>query len=137
MRLKEVAGLTVPEPRTIIVQPWDQTILKDIERSLTAELQNVGIMNDGAIIRLTFPPLTAESRQELVKTLHQKLETGRVQIRQIRERVREQITKAERAKEITEDDRFKAQEDLDELVKEYIAEVQTIGQRKEEEITTV
>ena len=86
---------------------------------------------------MTLPALTAESRQALLKVLHQKLEAGRVQIRQLREKVREQIIKAERDKEISEDDRFKAQEDLEEFVKGYIEQVNTVGQRKEEEILTV
>src|SRR3989344_5507869 len=116
MRLKELASLTVPEARTIVVQPWDKTVIKDIERGLTKADLNVGIANDGAVIRLSFPPLTAETRQTLLKVLSQKLEAARVQVRQIREKTRERVIKAEKEKSITEDDRFQAQKDLDELV---------------------
>lgn len=137
MRLKELASLTVPEARTIVVQPWDKNIIKDIERSLTKADLNVGIANDGAVIRLSFPPLTAESRQALLKVLSQKLEAARVQVRQIREKAREQIIKSEKEKTITEDDRFQAQKDLDELVKDYIDQIKVMGERKEEEITTI
>ena len=137
MRLQEVASITIPEPRMIVVQPWDKTLLKDVERGLQEASLNLGITNDGTVLRLTLPALTAESRQALLKVLHQKLEAGRVQIRQLREKVREQIIKAERDKEISEDDRFKAQEDLEEFVKGYIEQVNTVGQRKEEEILTV
>ena len=121
MRLKELASMTVPEARTIIVQPWDKTIIKDIERSLVKADLSVGIANDGTVIRLTFPPLTAETRQALLKVMNQKLEAARIQVRQIREKAREQIIKAEKEKTITEDDRFRAQKDLDELVKYIIA----------------
>jgi ribosome recycling factor len=137
MRLKELASITVPEPRSIVVQPWDKTVIKDIERSLTKAELGVGVVNDGTVLRLALSPLTTESRQALLKSMHQKLEVGRVQIRQIREKAREQIIKAEREKDITEDDRFKAQADLDELVGEYIEEINTIGERKEAEITTI
>ena len=137
MRLKELASLTVPEARTIVVQPWDKTVVKDIERGLTKADLNVGIANDGAVIRLNFPPLTAETRQTLLKVLNQKLEVARVQVRQIREKTREQVIKAEKEKSITEDDRFQAQKDLDELVKDYIDQIKVKGERKEEEITTV
>lgn len=137
MRLKELASLAVPEPRTIVVQPWDKTIIKDIEKSLAKADLNLGMANDGSIIRLNLPPLTEETRQALIKVLNQKLETGRVQIRQIREKVREQILKSEKEKKITEDDRFQAQKDLDELAKDYTDEINGLGKRKEEEITTI
>jgi ribosome recycling factor len=136
-RLKELATITVPDPRTIQVQPWDKTILKDIERSLQEANLGLSVLNDGAVLRLTLPPLTSESRQALLKVLQQKLEAGRVQVRQIRERVREHIVKAERQKEIGEDDRYRAQEDLDEVAREYVEQVNALGSRKEEEITTV
>ncbi|OGL86893.1 ribosome recycling factor [Candidatus Uhrbacteria bacterium RIFCSPLOWO2_02_FULL_48_12] len=137
MRLKELASLAVPEPRTIVVQPWDKTIIKDIEKGLAKADLNLGMANDGSVIRLTLPPLTEETRQALIKVMNQKLEAGRVQIRQIREKVREQIIKAEKEKKITEDDRFQAQKDLDELIKDYTEQISNLGRRKEEEITTV
>ena len=137
MRLKELASLTVPEPRTIVVQPWDKSIIKDIERGLTKADLNVGLVNDGSAIRLNVPPLTEESRQQILKLLKQKLEAGRVQVRQIREKVREQILKGEKERTITEDDRFQAQKDLDELVKDYIDQIESLGDRKEEETMTV
>ena len=137
MRLKELASLSVPDPRAIAVQPWDKNIIKDIEKGLTKADLNVGIANDGAIIRLTLPSLTTETRQALIKVLGQKLEAGRVQIRQIREKIREEIIKSEKNKEITEDDRFQAQNDLDEMVKDYIEQIKVLGDRKEEEITTI
>lgn len=137
MRVKEIASITMPEPRVITIQPWDKAALKDIERALTKANLNVGIQNDGTVIRVTFPPLTEESRQQILKVLGQKLEHGRVQVRQIREKIREAITEAERSKEMTEDDRYKAQEDLDAFVGTYLDEVKSLGDRKEEEVMTV
>jgi ribosome recycling factor len=137
MRLKELASLSLPEPRIIVVQPWDKTVLKDIERGLNLADLNVGIQNDGTVLRLSFPPLTEETRQAIIKVLGQKLEAGRIQLRQIREKIREEIVKQEQAKEITEDDRYKAQEDLDELISKWQAQVKELGDKKEQEILTV
>lgn len=137
MRLKEVASITVPEPRQIVVQPWDNSVLKDIERGLNAANLNMGIQNDGTVLRLTLPPLTTETRQAILKVLGEKLEHSRVQVRQIREKVREDIQKAEREKEMSEDDRFKAQEDLEAVVKGYVDDIKALGDRKSEEIMTV
>lgn len=137
MRLKELATITIPEPRTITVAPWDKNIIKEIEHALHEASLNVGIANDGVVVRVTLPALTAESRQALLKVLHQKLETSRVQIRQLREKIRESIIKAEKDKTISEDERFKAQDDLEELVKKYIEEINVLGSHKEEEVMTV
>jgi ribosome recycling factor len=137
MKLKELASITVPEPRIVMIQPWDKAILKDIERGLSKADLNVGIQNDGSVLRLSFPPLTEETRQAIIKVLGQKLEAGRIQIRQIREKVREEIIKQEQAKEITEDDRYKAQEDLDEEVAKWQEQIKELGVKKEQEILTV
>lgn len=137
MRVKEIASITIPEPRVVVVQPWDKSVLKDLERVLAKADLNVGLQNDGAVLRLTLPPLTEESRQQILKVLGQKLEAGRVQLRQIREKIREAIVKAERENEITEDDRYKAQEDLDTFVGKYLEEIKTVGERKEAEVMTV
>ena len=137
MRVKELGSITVPEPRNIVIQPWDKTVLKDLERGLNKADLNVGIQNDGSVIRLSFPPLTQETRQAIIKVLGQKLETGRVQIRHIREKIREDIISAEKKKEISEDDRYKAQEDLDELVQKYQDQIHDLGTKKEAEISAV
>ncbi len=137
MRIKELASITIPEPRLIVVQPWDKSVLKDVERGLIKANLNVGVQNDGTVVRVTFPPLTEESRNQILKVLGQKLETGRVQVRQIREKIRETIVKAERDKEITEDDRYKAQEDLDQHVSSMLDRIKEMGERKEQEVMTV
>jgi len=137
MRLQELASVSVPEPRTIQVQPWDKGLLKDIERTLNQADLNVGIKNDGQLLHLTLPSLTQETRMNLLKVLGQKLEQGRVQVRQVRERIKESIQRAEKAKEITEDDRFDAIKELDELTRQYLGKIEDIGNRKEKEINTI
>ncbi len=137
MTLKELASITLAEPRVLAIQPWDKSVLKEIERGLNTADLNLGIVNDGTMIRISFPALTAESRQALLKVLGQKLEQARVQIRQIRDRVKERIIAAEREKEMSEDERYGAQEDLDELTKTYTEQVAAVGARKEEELLTV
>jgi len=137
MRLQEIAGITVPEPRSVQIQPWDKNLLKDIERSLNKADLNVGIKNDGESIHISLPPLTTETKVALIKVLNQKLEQGRVNVRQVREKVRERIFKAEKENVITEDDKYEAQKDLDEMTQEFLEKIKSIGVRKEEEISTV
>lgn len=137
MTLKELGSITVPEQRQLVFQSWDKNVLKDVERALLSGNLNAGIANDGEVIRLTLPALTNETRQQLLKILGQKLEQAKVQIRRIREDVRSKLTNAEKAKELSEDEKFAAQEDLEELVKKYIDEVASLGDAKEQEITTV
>jgi len=135
--LKQMASITVPEARTILIQPWDKTVAKDIEKSIA--LANIGIspVNEGAQIRLTVPQLTEESRKELTRSVGEKMEKARVAVRQIRDKVREEVAGLEKNKEMTEDDRFDLQKKLDELVKEYNEKIKELGEKKEQEIMTI
>ena len=135
--LKQLASITVPEARTILIQPWDKSIAKDIEKSIT--LANIGInpVNEGAQIRLTVPLLTEETRKDLVKTVGEKMEKTRVAIRQIRDKIKDEITRLEKNKEITEDDRFDLVKKLDELVKDFNDKIKDLGAEKEQEIMTI
>ena len=135
--LMQLAAINSPEPQSIVIKPWDKNILKDIEKALQGSDLNVSPVVDGDIIRLNFPPLTEESRQELVKILHKKLEEVRISIRAQREKVKDQILVLEKSKEITEDDRFQALKDLDTLTKEYNDKVKEVSDAKEKEIMTV
>ncbi|NUM25414.1 MAG: ribosome recycling factor [Candidatus Buchananbacteria bacterium] len=135
--LKQLASISVPEARTILIQPWDKTISKDIEKGIV--LANIGInpVNEGAQIRLSVPPLTEESRKELVKAVGEKMEKAKIAIRQIRDKVRDDIAKQEKNKEITEDDKYALQKKLDDLVKEYNEKIKLVGEKKEKEIMTI
>jgi len=135
--LKQIASIAVPESRTILIQPWDKSIIKDIEKAIT--IANIGInpTNEGQQIRLTIPPLTEESRKELTKSVGEKSEKTRIIIRQIRDKVKEEIIKKEKNNEITEDDKYDLQKKLDEFVRDYNEKVKDLAERKEKEIMTI
>lgn len=135
--LEQLATLSVPEPRTIVIQPWDKNIVKEIERALAkADIGTSPVVNEG-VIRLILPPLNEERRKGLVKILHAKLENARKSLRVIRDSVRDEIVKAERSKEIGEDDKYRLFEKLDKVTGERQEEIKLIGERKEKEIATV
>jgi ribosome recycling factor len=135
--LKQVASVTVPDARTLIIQPWDKSIIKDIEKSIV--IANIGInpVNEGQQIRMVVPPLTEEGRKELVKSVNEKMEKARISLRQVRDKLREDVVKQERAKEITQDDKFALHKKLDDAVKEYNDRIKDIGDKKEQEIMTI
>ncbi|MFA6254515.1 MAG: ribosome recycling factor [Patescibacteria group bacterium] len=135
--LKQLASITVPEARTILIQPWDKTITKDVEKAIFEANIGISPTNEGAQIRLTIPPLTEESRKELTKSVGEKMEKARIAMRQIRDKVKEEIVKQEKNKEITEDDKYDLQKKLDELVKDYNEQIKKLGDKKSEEIMTL
>ncbi|MDA2922660.1 ribosome recycling factor [Patescibacteria group bacterium AH-259-L07] len=133
--LEQLAALSVPEPRSIVIQPWDKNIVKSIEIALSSgNLGTAPHVDDDGIIRLNLPALNEESRKNLVKVLHSKLENARTSLRSVRDKVRESIVKAERDKEVTQDDKYRLFEDLDKLSSEKQDEIKSIGERKEKEI---
>jgi len=135
--LQQLASITVPEPRLIIIQPWDRNIIKEIEKSLlTADLGAAPSIKEG-VIHLNLPPLNEESRQRLVKILNEKLENAKRAIRAIRDEVREKIIESEREKEITEDDKYRLLEELDKKSGQHQEEVKEIAKKKEGDIMTV
>lgn len=135
--LKALASIMVSDPKTLAIEPWDKSVLAAVEKGLRDAGLGVNPVNDGRLIRLTLPELTSERRQELVKVLHQKLEHARVSVRQVREEVRELIAGEFKDKTITEDEKFRLQEELDKMVKGFNDEIQKIGEGKEKEIVTV
>lgn len=135
--LKALAGITVPDARTIAVEPWDKSIIADIERCIREADLGVNPVSDGRVIRIPMPQMTEESRREMSKTLGQKLELARISLRQFRDEVREKIQGAEKSKEINEDERYRLQDQLDEMVKEFNEQLKTMGEEKEKEIMTI
>ncbi len=135
--LNQVASISVPEARTIVVEPWDKNIIKDAEKAIREANIGVNPVNEGNIVRLTVPQLTEESRKELIKMLNEKLEQARIKLRSLRDRIKEGIQKAEKNNEITEDDRFKLLKELDETISDYNKKIEAIGEEKEKEIMTV
>lgn len=132
-----VSGITVPDGRSILVSPWDKTILKDIEKALSEANLGFGVVNEGDKIRLTIPAMTEENRKEIVKKLNEKLEESRVRVRQVREEVKSAIEKAEVDKEVNEDDKFRFIKELDEQVAKLNGELKEIRDKKEQEIMTI
>ena len=135
--LIQLASISNPEARTLFIQPWDKTLVKNIEKALQQVDLGAQPVVDGSNLRLSFPPLTEERRKEIVKQLHQKLEESRVSLRQIRERLREEIMTREKNKEFSEDAKYKYLEELDELVRDYNETVKSLGLAKEEEIMKI
>lgn len=135
--MKAVGTINVPDSKTVTIEPWDKGLMNDIERAVRESSLGINPVNNGNQIILSMPELTSERRQELARILHQKLENAKISIRKIREEVRDKITEAEKDKEIGEDDKYRLQEELDKIVKEYNEKVKEVGENKEKEINTV
>lgn len=135
--LKQVASITIPEPRTIAISPWDKGALVNIESAIRESQLNLNPNNDGSIIRINIPQLTEERRKELVKVLNQKAEEARISVRKHREEVWEEIQNMEKEGAIGEDDKFAGKDKLQEVVDEYNGKIESIREAKEKEILTV
>ena len=135
--INQVAGISVPEARSIVIQPWDASILKDIEKAIIASDIGLNPNNDGRMIRLNFPELTEERRKELVKDIKKIAEEARVGIRAIRRDGMDDAKTALKNSEITEDEKASMEDKIQKLTDKYIAEVDTILEKKEKEIMSV
>ena len=135
--LQHVASISIPDARTIMISPWDKGVLKDIEKAIITAQLELNPVNDGTVIRITIPALTEEVRKNLLKIVGQKCEAARISLRGVRDGVKDEILKQEKAKEITEDDRFSLLEELDKITREYTGQVDEIGKKKEDEVMTV
>ena len=135
--VKAVGTIMVADPKTLTIEPWDKSLLQALEKGIRDSGIGINPVNDGKLIRLSLPDLTSERRQELVKVLNQKLEQGKISIRKVREEVREMIAMEEKDKSISEDEKFRLQEELEKMVKGYNDDLEKIGEGKEKEIMTV
>ncbi|MFZ2188912.1 MAG: ribosome recycling factor [Candidatus Moraniibacteriota bacterium] len=131
--LKQVASVSVPEPRMIVISPWDKSTLAIIEKAVKESDLGLNPMNDGQIIRINIPALTEERRKEFVKVLNQEAEGARVAVRKLREDVWDEI----QGLTIGEDDKFQGKEKLQKIVEEYNAMIEEIRKKKETEIMQV
>jgi ribosome recycling factor len=132
--LNQVAGISIPEPRLIIIQPWDKQALVPIEKAIQKADLGLNPNNDGSVIRLAIPPLTTERRDELVKLTMKLGEECRVAIRNVRRDANNDTKKEEKDKKITEDEAFKTQEQIQKMTDEYIKKVDEALKKKEKEI---
>lgn len=135
--LLQLATITVPEPRTLLIRPFDQSSLKAIERSILASDLGLTPNNDGRQVRLNLPPLTEERRRELVKVVHGRLEEARISVRNIRRDAKKDMEEFEKEKLISEDDKERGEEDLQKVTDRFIEEIDKVGKHKEFEIMEV
>jgi ribosome recycling factor len=135
--LNQVASLAVPEPQLITIQPWDTTLIKEIEKAILKSDLGITPGNDGRVVRLSLPPLTEERRKQLVKVVKRLAEESRISIRNSRRQAIEAIKKLEKDKEISEDDSHKAQDKIQKLTDDYIQKINKIQEHKEQEVMEV
>jgi len=135
MLLKQIASISVPDARLIVIQPWDPSAIEEIEKSIQKSNLGINPSNDGKIIRLALPQLSKERREELAKVVKEMAEEGRISLRTIRRDANDAVKKMEHDKQIPEDDRFKAQEQIQKLTDKYIETIEKVLEEKEKELT--
>ena len=135
--LQQLAGIQVPEAKTLLISPYDKSTLKAIEKAILSSDLGVNPNNDGANIRLTFPPLTEERRKALVKVAHHKAEEGKVAVRNLRRAARKDLEALEKDGDISSDELDRAEKELEKLTGERIAEIDRLLARKEDELLEV
>lgn len=135
--VNQVATVTVPEPRLLVIQPWDRSALADIERAILKADLGLTPANDGKVIRLTLPPLTEERRQELVKQARRLAEEGRVAVRNIRRDANEAIKEVEKEGEASEDEARRALEDMQKRTDRYIVMIDEMIEARERDILEI
>jgi ribosome recycling factor len=132
--LNQVAGVSVPEPRLLVIQPWDKTALPEIEKAILKSELGLTPMNDGRVIRLPIPTLTEERRKELVKTARHYAEEGRIAIRNIRREALEKLKKLSKELHLSEDDTKRAEAEIQKITADFIAKADELLEKKEQEI---
>lgn len=137
MPINQLAGVSVPEPRQLLISPWDKASLPHIEKAIFASDLGLTPNSDGHTIRLEIPTLTEERRKELTKLVHGKAEEGKVAIRNLRREANEHLEKREKAKEISEDDVERGKKEVQKLTDEFIAKLDKVTEKKVAEIMEV
>ena len=135
--LNQVGTISSPDPRTLIIQPWDGSLLKAIEKAIQASDLGINPQNDGRVIRLIFPQLTEERRKDLTKQVRKYGEESKVAIRNIRRDAVDQAKKAQKKSELTEDDEKKMEKDIQEMTDKYIKKVDEMCAKKEKELMEI
>lgn len=135
--VNNVATIDVPDSRTLVIKPWDRSLLKAIEKAILTSDLGINPTNDGVVIRLSIPPMTEERRKQMVKVVSKRTEEERVTIRNIRRDANDRIKKAEKDKAISEDESRRAQDEIQKLTDKYIKEADQLMALKEKEIMEV
>lgn len=135
--LPHLANISTPEAKLLIIEPWDKSLIKEIEKAISASSLNLNPAVDGNVLRLKLPELTEESRKNFIKIVREKLEQARVSVRLARDEVKKQIENQKKNGEISEDEKFKNIETLDKKTREIIAELEKAAADKEKEVLTI
>lgn len=135
--LQQVASIASPDPRTLIIQPWDVSTLKIIEKAIQSSDLGINPQNDGRVIRLAFPQLTEERRLELIKKVRKYSEDGKSAVRSVRRDALEKFKKQQKASEITEDDLKDMEKDMQKMTDDFIKEIDNMTEKKEKELTSI
>ena len=135
--IQQVASISSPDPRSLMIQPWDKSLLKAIEKAIQASDLGINPQNDGQVIRLAFPQLTEERRKELTKQVRKYAEDGKVAVRNIRRDAMDRLKAAEKANELTEDDRKLGEKDLQDLTDRFCKKLDELCEKKEKELMAV
>jgi ribosome recycling factor len=137
MPLNQVASVSSPEPRLLLVQPWDKGLLSAVEKAIRSAELGLNPANDGAIIRVPVPALNEERRRDMVRMLHKLAEEGRIAVRHARQEANKQIKSSQQASEISEDDARRQMDEVQKLTDEYNAKIDQMLKAKEEEVLEV
>ncbi len=135
--LQQVASISSPDPRTLVIQPWDASLLKEIEKAIQTSDLGINPQNDGKLVRLSFPQLTEERRKELTKQVRKYAENGKVAVRNIRRDAMDKLKAAEKQNELTEDDRKQGEKDLQDLTDKICKKIDELCEKKEKELMAV
>jgi len=135
--INQVATISIPEARLLVIQPWDKKMLTDIEKAIQRSDLGINPNNDGQVIRLNIPPMSEERRRDLVKTLHKKLDEHKVAVRNVRRDVQDKLRDREKKKEVSEDELKRSIDKLQKLTDRFIDEMDKVGKTKEQEILEV
>ncbi len=137
MEIRGLASLNVPDSKTVVIDPWDKSLIQNIEKGIRDAGIGLSPVVDGHVLRIMVPQMTEENRKQIVKIMKEKIEESRIRLRGIREEVREEIMQKEKEKEFSEDEKFKLFDELEKLTKDYNEQVTQMGENKEEEIMSV
>jgi len=135
--IQQLASFSVPEPRTLVIQPFDKNAISAMEKAIQASDIGITPSDDGQVIRLSFPPLTEERRKELVKLVHHRGEEGRIAVRNIRRHSKDELEKLEREGAISEDDLVRSEKDLQKLTDKHVSMIDEVVAHKEQELKEI
>jgi len=135
--LSQLASVSVPEARLLLIQPWDRSIVGHVQKAIQKSDLGLNPMSDGEVLRLVIPPPTEERRKELVKVVHKRVEDAKIAVRNVRRDALEELRKLEKDKKVSRDENVRATDKLQKLTDRFIAEVSKVGADKESEIMEV